>query len=99
VWGAISSNTGLFAGEISHLLCNDIERCRGDPDQALPWHKLSEPRQQVLISMCFNRDVAGVLTFKRMLAAASGADYAGAAEGWRPNGGAKWATGPMSLRA
>ena len=36
-----------------------------------PWHKLSEPRQQVL-SMCSNRGVAGVLAFKRMLAAASG---------------------------
>lgn len=72
MWGAISSNSGLFAGEISHLLCNDIEGRRGDPDQALRWHKLSEPRQQVAHQYVLNRGVAGVLAFKRMLAAASG---------------------------
>jgi hypothetical protein len=41
---------------------------------------------------------AGVLAFKRMLTAASGTITPGAAGGWRPNGGATWAAGPMSLR-
>jgi hypothetical protein len=55
------------------------QRHRALPPKALSWW-LSEGRQQVLISICFNLGVSGPLAFKRMLAACERGDYRRAAE-------------------
>lgn len=44
------------------------------------FEQLSEPRQYVLIDMCFNMGITKLMTFKKMLRALDGADYAAAAK-------------------
>jgi hypothetical protein len=56
------------------------QRHRALPPKAPWWRKLSDARQQVLISIYFNLGVSGLLAFKRMLAACERGDYRRAAE-------------------
>ena len=44
------------------------------------FEQLSEPRQYVLIDMCFNLGITKLMSFKKMLRALDGADYAAAAK-------------------
>lgn len=44
------------------------------------FEQLSEPRQYVLIDMCFNMGITKLMTFKKMLRALDGADYKTAAK-------------------
>lgn len=44
------------------------------------FEQLSEPRQYVLIDMCFNLGITKLMTFKKMLRALDGAEYAAAAK-------------------
>jgi lysozyme len=66
---------------IRFLFEEDVYNCIVSLDQYLPWWKtLSEVRQRVLLDMCFNLGIAGLLTFKNTLAMIHHGDYAGAAE-------------------
>lgn len=73
-------------GRITHaeaemFLQNDIKSCEEDLDRRLTWwRKLSEPRQRVLLNMCFNLGIQGLLGFKRTLTAIRAGEYDKAAE-------------------
>jgi len=75
--------TGISRIEAAFLLRNDIERCETEIINLLGpevWDSLSEPRQRVLINMCFNLGINGLALFKRMLQALKEGDYEKAAD-------------------
>lgn len=66
----------LSADEIDLLLTNDIARAKAGLDRNLPWWTtLSVPRQMVLIDMCFNLGIGGLLQFRKFLAAVQAGDW------------------------
>lgn len=76
----ITRETCLRAGitrlQAQTLLINDIERVERELDRNLAWWRdLSDARQRVLINMCFNLGVRGLLEFRRMLRAAHAGHY------------------------
>ena len=61
---------GISEAEARILLENDINECERQLFQLLPWaHEMDYRRYAVLINMCFNLGINGLLTFKRMLGA------------------------------
>lgn len=63
------SDVGITREEAFYLLDNDIERVTGQCKAHFRWFQsLSEPRRAVVLSMCFNMGLGGLLTFKRFLA-------------------------------
>lgn len=55
---------------VDDLLASDIASCMTEVNAGCSWASaLSEPRQRVLVEMCFNLGIAGLLGFKRMLLA------------------------------
>ena len=71
---------GISEVEAMILLMNDIERCQGEVDTAMPFaQSLSKARYNVLINMCFNMGISRLLGFRKMSAALRRGDYAGAA--------------------
>lgn len=80
----------LSDAAIDFILMEDINNAIADLDRELPWWKtLTENRQRVLISMCFNLGIDGLLGFKNTLAMIKKGDYEGAAKGMLNS---KWAT-------
>lgn len=86
---------GLSPDEVDYLLANDVKRSMADLDKYLPWWRnLTEPRQRVLVNMCFNLGIgsstlgSGLLGFKNTLAMIQVGDYEGAAKGMLQS---KWA--------
>lgn len=80
---------GITKEESRYLLRNRIASAEKDLDRALPWwRKLSPIRQRVLVNMCFNLGIIGLLKFKNTLAAMERGDYESAAWGM---GHSKWA--------
>lgn len=74
-------DVGITEEEARYLLANDIERVAGELDRALPWWSgLDTARREVLLDMCFNLGIGGLLKFKGMLAALETGDFATAAE-------------------
>ncbi|SDE20618.1 glycoside hydrolase family protein [Desulfuromonas thiophila] len=72
-------DVGITKEEALVLLRNDVARCRAAL-AVLPWFPALDPvRQDVLTNMCFNLGFAGLLKFRRMLAAVATGDYALAA--------------------
>lgn len=72
---------GISEYEALVLLDNDISECTGTLKARLPWfNMLDEPRQAVLIGMCFNLGFNGLEEFTKMLAAAAHGDYIEASE-------------------
>ena len=50
------------------LLRNDIDRVENSLNRKIPWWKnLNEDRQYVLLDMCFQLGIEGLLKFKKML--------------------------------
>lgn len=77
-------SVGLSQDEIDFLYENDVRRVMSDLDRALPWWgKLSEPRQRVLVNMCFNMGIKRLLGFHHMLDAAQAGNFETAAEEMR----------------
>ena len=71
---------GLSTSEAMMLLTNDIADCAADVNNALPWARgLDEARRGVLLNMCFNLGIHGLLGFTHMLAALQTGLYAAAA--------------------
>lgn len=74
-------DVGLSDREIEFLLENDIQRVCDDLNKHIPWwNDLDDTRQHVLIQMCFQLGVKGLLGFKTTLARIQAGNYDGAAE-------------------
>lgn len=87
---------GISRDQSRALFANDIARCERDLDAKLPWWRgLSDVRQRVLLNMCFNLGIAGLLGFKNTLGMIQRGDYAGAAGGMAAS---KW-HGQVGARA
>jgi len=82
-------DVGLFDDEIELLLINDLKRFERSLDKSLPWWRdLDEVRQRVILDMCFNMGLNGLLGFKNTLAKIKAHDWAGARRGMLQS---KWA--------
>lgn len=80
---------GITHEEALYLLQNDILRKMEDLDRELPWwRKLSPVRQRVMLNMCFNLGIWGLLKFKKTLAAVESGRYEEASRGMLAS---KWA--------
>lgn len=67
----------ITANESEALLLKHIAEKAGQLDIALPWWRtLSDNRQRVLMNMVFQMGVAGVMAFKKFIAALKSGDYA-----------------------
>ena len=74
------TDNGISSSEADAMLTNDILSHMRDMDQAIPWWAvLSQSRQLVMASMCFNMGITRLLTFKKFLAAAQAGNYKQAA--------------------
>jgi lysozyme len=72
---------GLRPAEIDFLLDNDIAEKTAQVIGAIPWFpQLNEPRQAVLVGMCFQLGLAGLLGFANTLAAVRDGHFDHAAE-------------------
>lgn len=73
---------GRISQAASRFMLNEsIDEKINDLDEKLPWwRQLSEVRQRVLINMCFNLGIRGLLGFKNTLAAMKAGDYDRAAK-------------------
>ena len=63
------SDRGISQDELSYLLATDIEIAKKDAATFDYFEDLNEPRQAVIISMCFNLGLPGWRKFKRTHAA------------------------------
>jgi len=87
---------GLYPDEVDYLLDNDLRRIKDHVLTGLPWTvKLDEARFGVLLNMCFNLGLRGLLQFRQMLGAVEAGDWARAAEEMLDS---KWA-GQVGQRA
>lgn len=61
-------NKGISKDEAYDLLDNDISDCIGNLSRNIPWWKaLDDLRQEVLIEMCFQLGIGGLLKFREFL--------------------------------
>lgn len=71
---------GISQNEADQLLQNDIDRKLADLRDKLPWFdNLDDPRKGVLLNMCFQLGLTGLLKFKNTLAYIEAGDYENAA--------------------
>ena len=71
---------GLYPDEVDYLLDNDLRRVQEQVLIALPWTvSLDEARFGVLLNMCFNLGLRGLLKFREMLSAVETGDWTTAA--------------------
>jgi lysozyme len=69
-------DVGISQEEALGLLRGDIARAIAAVRTELPWiDRLDDIRQRVLVDMCFNLGIDGLLAFKQTLAAIAGGDY------------------------
>lgn len=62
------TDVGLAQDEIDLLLVNDLKRSENDLNKNLSWWTtLDVIRQRVILDMCFNMGIGGLLTFKTTL--------------------------------
>ena len=73
---------GITVAQSRALFANDIARVESDLDARLSWWRsLDDVRQRVLINMCFNLGINGLLCFKNTLAMINAHRFADAAAG------------------
>lgn len=71
------TDVGLFPSEINFLLINNIIRCHIELDQNIPWWvELDDVRKRVLLDMCFNLGINGLLGFRNTLRLVFMGDFA-----------------------
>ena len=70
---------GITQAEAQFLLENDINECRGHLAHFIWFTDLDTIRQDVLVELCFNIGLTGVLEFKNMLSLLAQHNYKGAA--------------------
>lgn len=76
-FGRNLDDRGITLDEANDLLRNDICRCDAELSQNIPnYSKLNGPRQYVIISMCYNLGLSGVIKFKKMWQAINEGDFA-----------------------
>lgn len=84
------TDVGLFQDEIDYLLSNDINRCIRDLRSHLYFFdSLDEVRKIVLVDMCFNLGIGGLMKFQRTLKAVEEGRYQDASFNMLDS---KWAT-------
>ncbi|AQG98597.1 lysozyme [Burkholderia sp. KK1] len=84
------SDVAFSDDEIDLMLTNDIERAELSLDAKLPWWRNLDPiRQRVMLNMCFNMGINGLLTFVNTLAFVKSGNWNAAANGMLAS---KWAT-------
>lgn len=73
---------GISKAASDFIFKEDMDKSEADLKKYLPdvYDKLDANRQLVLIDMCFNLGIVGLLKFKKMLAAIKSGNYAKAAE-------------------
>ena len=80
---------GISQAEAEFLLENDINGKLSELKRRLTWFdKLNDARKAVLLNMCFQLGIAGLMGFKNTLAKIEAGDYAGAASNMLKS---KWA--------
>jgi lysozyme len=73
---------GITRDQSRALFANDIARVERDLDAKLPWwRQLADARQRVLLNMCFNLGINGLLGFRNTLAMIQGGRFEDAARG------------------
>lgn len=71
----------LSDAAIEFLLAEDIDSKVADLDKHLPWWRnLSPTRQRVMINMCFNLGIGGLMKFKNTLGMIERGDFEGASK-------------------
>ena len=81
---------GISQTEAYVLLENDIQNCEKQLLDEIPeiYNSLDEVRKSVLLNMCFNMGIKGLLSFKNTLAFVAAGDWERAANGMLAS---KWA--------
>ncbi len=77
------TDVGVSEGEVASMLTNDVWRACGDLSRAgfqYSVEQIESPRYAVLVNMCFNMGIGGLLAFKKMLAAYRAGDWETAAK-------------------
>lgn len=75
-YGRNLDDKGITMQEAEQMLFNDIEDITTRLSHRLPvFHKLTPTRKDALVNMAFNLGVAGLLKFKKMIAALEADDY------------------------
>ena len=71
----------LSDAAIEYLLAEDIDSKVEDLDKNLPWWRnLTPARQRVMINMCFNLGIGGLMKFKNTLDMIERGDFEGASK-------------------
>lgn len=79
-YGRCLTTRGIFQTEADKLLDDDINYFINKLSQLFTFNKLNDIRKIVLIDMCFNIGVKGLLNFEKMFDALDIEDYATAAQ-------------------
>lgn len=80
-YGRNLDDVGISKAEAECMLETDIREAENACLHAFPWFaELTEPRQDVIVNMCFNLGLTRLLGFKKFLKAMSLGDYATAAK-------------------
>lgn len=83
-------DVGIFEDEAEMMLMNDIDRCLYDLNYHLPWWSdLDSVRKMVMVDMCFNLGIFGLMTFNDTLESVKAGDYEKASKQMLQS---KWAT-------
>jgi len=87
-------NCGISQSEAYIMLINDIMNCEKQLQSEIPdiYNQLDEVRKSVLLNMCFNLGISGLLGFKNTLTFVKAGDWEQAANGmlaskWAKQGG------------
>ena len=69
-YGRNLEDVGISNAEAEAMLSNDLERCANEVAKHVDaFDKLNDARQAVLVNMCFNLGIAGLIKFKKFIAA------------------------------
>lgn len=71
---------GISQDEALFMLRNDIREAVGQLEQYDWYSKLDPIRQKVIVDMCFNLGLDGLLRFRQMIAAVEAGDFRAAAD-------------------
>lgn len=67
---------GISQDEAAFMLEHDVVKVFNSCYKAFAWfHFLDDVRQEVILDMCFNLGIGGLLTFKKMLVSVENKDY------------------------
>jgi len=75
-YGRNLDDVGINKSEACMLLANDIHKCiKQVEDNINCFEHLNDIRQNVIINMCFNLGIYGLLRFRKFLAALDNSEY------------------------